>query len=97
MNGIMNTTNCHDKSLVNQINAIFNKYGYAPFSNIILEFYNRFHDECEDKGITLQNLGTDENLGYEILMHVCDNEDLKELIQRSTETIQSSTIRDYTI
>lgn len=95
MNGIMNTANCHDKSLVSQINTIFNKYGYTPFSNIILEFYNRFYYECEEKGITPQNLGTGENLGYDMLMHVCDNEDLRELIQRITESIQIPTIKDY--
>lgn len=86
MTGIMNTTNCHDEILVNQINTIFNKYGYTPFSSIILDFYNRFHDECEDKGVTPHKLGTGENLGYDMLMHVCDNDDLKELIQRITQS-----------
>lgn len=68
---IMNTTNGHDKELVDKINiAYFRKQ--IDFENIVKLLMERDKTECTEKEVNGDI--------YEYLMHVADNKDLETIL-----------------
>lgn len=77
---IMNKFNGHDKDLVNKINYIYAK-DVEAMKPILLALYKRDVVESDSKGITEHMFNNNFDLFCEnFLTHVCDNEDLKTII-----------------
>lgn len=80
---VMNTTNNHNPYLVGLINEVFNDFDKMEFAYIALEALAvRDAEEVLEK-VGVNPLSDDfdvETNDYEILMHVCDDDDLKMIL-----------------
>lgn len=86
--GIMNTTNGHNKHLVELLNKCWGNKPWDVRGLIMKSLYFRDYNECVEKGIFAINDWTDwfkvdwdwEKYAYDYLMKVADNSDLKAIL-----------------
>lgn len=83
MTPIMNIHNNHDVELVNRINFLYNK-DEGKFINVLHELALRYKDEIANTLGIIEELGKPivKTFAYEILMHICDNQDLEYICNR---------------
>jgi hypothetical protein len=69
----------HDEKLIGYINYIWarNHYSFEPILTIL---YQRDQEEAEDKGVSAPTEDNFDEFAYEFLNRVCDNVDLKTII-----------------
>lgn len=78
---IINDTNGHNKDLVDKINYIWARVHEDRFKPVLLALYQRDRKEAEDKEIPFDLIEIEFNsFAYEFMMHVCDDVDLKVII-----------------
>lgn len=90
---ILDTTNSHDKNLVDKINYIWARVNEDRFKPILIALYQRDKEEAEEKGIEeIDEYTSFDSFAYEFMKSVCDDVDLAVIIDfiRFREPIPNS-------